>query len=226
MRQQSQAVSVIIPAFEEESTIRSIITVAERHPLVDEVIVVDDGSTDGTADAARTTSAIVIERKENQGKGSAMNAGVRQAKGDVLVFLDADLTGFTASMLTSLIQPVRSGRYDMFTLIRDRYMEPIQSLSNKINIGGERALRRALWSAVPAEERRGFDVELSLNYYASTLGKKVGVLPVPGLDHIVKERKHGFVRGATERMGMLTSMTKTYVKLYLFRGTATVITDA
>ncbi|MEK7218165.1 MAG: glycosyltransferase family 2 protein [Patescibacteria group bacterium] len=217
MREHPRTVSVIIPAFEEELTIRSVITVAERHPLVDEVIVVDDGSTDGTVDAARSTSASVISLPENSGKGSAMEAGVRKATGNILVFLDADLIGFTAPMLTSLIQPVRRGRFDMYTLILDRYPPPIQALSNKINIGGERALTRELWYAVPAEERTGFDVELSLNYYAALLGKRAGALPITGLDHIVKERKHGLVRGMAERMGMLSSIAKTYVKLYLLR---------
>lgn len=82
--------SVLIPAFEEESAIADII--AEIQSLGDwkEVIVVDDGSKDGTADAAAKAGAKVIRHPYNKGNGAAVKTAVRAAVGEFIVLMDAD----------------------------------------------------------------------------------------------------------------------------------------
>jgi glycosyltransferase involved in cell wall biosynthesis len=82
--------SVLIPAFEEESAIADII--AEIQSLGDwkEVIVVDDGSKDGTADAAAKAGAKVIRHPYNKGNGAAVKTAVRAASGEFIVLMDAD----------------------------------------------------------------------------------------------------------------------------------------
>src|SRR5216684_3041492 len=85
-------VSAIIPAYNAEATLARAIDccLAQTHPLY-EIIVVDDGSTDGTADIARRYAEPVrLERKKNGGPSSARNHGARVAQGDWLAFLDAD----------------------------------------------------------------------------------------------------------------------------------------
>lgn len=82
--------SVIIPARNESSTIESVV-LAVRDTLPNaEIIIVDDGSSDNTAELARNAGASVINQLYSMGNGSAIKTGARNAKGDILVFLDAD----------------------------------------------------------------------------------------------------------------------------------------
>ncbi len=101
-------VSVVIPAYNEglniAATVRSI--AANNHLADVEVVVVDDGSTDGTADRAEELDlpGVTVIRQSNQGKPAALNAGIRQAKHDVLVLLDGD-TIFEPGTIGQLVQP-------------------------------------------------------------------------------------------------------------------------
>ncbi|SRR6266568_46567 len=101
-------VSVIVPAFNESAniaaTVRSL--VACEYPWV-EVIVVDDGSTDGTAEivARLRLPGVHVIRQENAGKPAALNTGIRYARGDILVLVDGD-TVFERDALAELVQPL------------------------------------------------------------------------------------------------------------------------
>lgn len=101
-------VSVIVPAYNEAlniaATVRSI--AANNHLAHVEVIVVDDGSTDGTADRAEELGlpGVTVIRQANQGKPAALNTGIRRARHDVLVLLDGD-TIFEPDTIGQLVQP-------------------------------------------------------------------------------------------------------------------------
>ena len=106
------SVSVIIPAHNEAGTIQATIKAALGMPGVTEVVVVDDGSTDGTEELARQAGAtILLRHSRNLGKGAALQTGWRASHGDVLLLLDADL-GSSAAEGTKLLQPVLSGAAD------------------------------------------------------------------------------------------------------------------
>jgi len=213
-----QGISAIVPAYNEEKTILAVVRKLERHPLIDEVIVVNDGSTDGTARKAAKTSAVVINLAQNKGKGEAMAEGVARARFGTLLFVDADLVGLTDNMITMLIRSVESGRYDMFTLVRDRKTETFQMhLSSTYVVGGERALKRTLWDIVPAEDRSGFGVEMALNYYAQKHNMNIGHALAPGLKQVAKERKRGLMRGLTMRAVMFGEVMYAVCKLHVLR---------
>jgi glycosyltransferase involved in cell wall biosynthesis len=83
-------VSVIIPAYNEENTIGDIIRrIRTLHPDY-EIIVINDGSIDGTAEAAETAGATILNHPYNMGNGAAIKNGIRHAKGETLVFMDGD----------------------------------------------------------------------------------------------------------------------------------------
>ncbi len=85
------SVSVVIPAHNEAPTIAEMTRACLANtPAPLEVIVVDDGSTDGTAEAALAAGADVIRLERNQGKGVALQRGIDHARGEILVFIDAD----------------------------------------------------------------------------------------------------------------------------------------
>jgi len=115
-------VAVVIPARDEADRIQATVTAALGIPSVALAIVVDDGSKDGTAAAARQAGAVVTRHARNRGKGAAMETGAaavalldqreQRDRPRHLLFLDADLAG-TASLAGPLIDPVLAGRADM-----------------------------------------------------------------------------------------------------------------
>jgi glucosyl-3-phosphoglycerate synthase len=127
-----RTVSVCIPAHNEASTVGEVVA-AVRLPhvqqlggsgLVDEVLVVDDGSTDGTAEAAASAGARVVRLERRCGKGGAMSAALDAAAGDVLVFLDADVENTTGAFATGLLGPLLADP-DEFALVKAYYERPI-----------------------------------------------------------------------------------------------------
>jgi glycosyltransferase involved in cell wall biosynthesis len=102
-------ISAIIPAYNEEETIARIVEGAKLHS--DEVVVIDDGSTDDTAREARRAGARVVTQ-ENQGVLKAIRRGLQEAEGDVIVTLDAD-GQHNPSDIPRLVKPIREGRADL-----------------------------------------------------------------------------------------------------------------
>ncbi len=209
-------VSAIIPAFNEAKTIRDVIAVVERHPLIDEVIVVDDGSTDGTCEEAKGTSAQVICFPQNQGKASAMSAGVEAARNQLIFFLDADLHGLTPEIIDAIVRPVMTGQYGMFVAIRDRKAYWLNRILRFTPIlGGERVLTKDLWYQVPPAFKKNFQIEIALNFYTKTSGRKMGFAVMPGLTQVIKEKKRGLLLGLYQRILMILDVCWAAARIYL-----------
>lgn len=98
--------TLCLPARDEEATVGRIVDIARG--LVDEVLVVDDGSTDGTAAAAAAAGARVVS-SGGAGKGEAMELGVQEATGDIVAFCDADICNFGTHFVTRLLEPLLAG---------------------------------------------------------------------------------------------------------------------
>lgn len=116
-------ISIIVPAYEEQDrlgdSIRQILAYVERGKLASELIVVDDGSKDNTAEIAETaardfreTETKVIRYETNRGKGYAVKTGLLAALSPVAVFSDADLST-PIEELPKLVEPIQSGEYDI-----------------------------------------------------------------------------------------------------------------
>jgi len=212
-------VSVIIPAFDEAGTVGLCVAAAVRHPLVDEVIVVDDGSRDGTALVAALAGAHVVRLRQNCGKALALDAGVRSAHQDVLLFLDADVTGHTDDTLSRMIQPVIDRRYEMYVGVRARRTVLLNRLLRVFPIiGGERALTRQLWEAVPNVQKHGFQIEIAMNYTSKRFARGMGFELIPGTAHHTKEQKYGFWIGFWRRQCMVADVVAISVRLYVIGG--------
>ena len=102
-------ISVCITARNEASTVAGVVSpvvAALDEHLVEEVIVVDDGSSDGTGAIAEAFGAHVVRRDGRPGKGAAMAEALRVATGDIVVFLDADVANFGLDFVTGLVEPL------------------------------------------------------------------------------------------------------------------------
>jgi glycosyltransferase involved in cell wall biosynthesis len=186
-------VSVIIPAYNEADRIADTVRAVKTIPQVDEMIVVDDGSSDNTAEVASLDGVRVIRQPQNRGKGEALTAGVAAAAGDVLMFLDADL-GETAQHAGALLEPVLKGELDMTIAVlppaqrkggagfvlraAQEGIKQATGFEATAPLSGQRALTRDLMNRIGKIES-GFGVEVALTIDALQAGARVGEVPVP-----------------------------------------------
>lgn len=114
-------VTVVLPAFNESENIGHAIEEFKKQKSVDEIIVIDNNSTDNTPEIAKKKNAIVI-RETKQGYGNALRRGLREAKGDYIVLSEPDGT-FSADDLSRLLNPIKN--YDMVagTRTNKKYIE-------------------------------------------------------------------------------------------------------
>jgi len=213
-------VSAIIPAHDESPTICGVIRPLLGHLLIDEIIVVDDGSMDDTADRARSMGVTVISLPSNRGKASAMSRGVRAARNEIVFFADADIIGLTPETVTRIVTAVTSREYGMYVGIRGRKTYWANRLLRFTPIlGGERALTKTLWNRVPRTYKKNFQIEIALNFFAKYLGQSMGFTVVHGLSQIIKEKKRGFWLGLWQRLLMIYDVVligwRIYVVLHL-----------
>jgi glycosyltransferase involved in cell wall biosynthesis len=108
-------VSFIVPAFNEEATLDEVLERVHALPFDKQVIVVDDGSTDRTAEIASRwaeQNGVVLVSQPNQGKGAAVRAGIGHVAGDIVVIQDADLE-YDPVEVPALIEPIERGAADV-----------------------------------------------------------------------------------------------------------------
>ena len=199
-------IAAIIPAYNEEKTIANVIKATKQSRFLDEIIVVDDGSIDGTKKIAQDLGIKVISNPKNLGKGKALIKGVEITNADILLFLDADLVKLTKEHLTMLLEPVIKGKVDMTVGAIDRKM-----FGNFLNewfrktespFSGMRAIKRSFWDRIPNNYKKKFYVESAITYFAKRDNIKVQPFVLEGVRHIVKEKKMGFWQGTKARWKM------------------------
>jgi glycosyltransferase involved in cell wall biosynthesis len=184
-------IAAIIPAFNEERTIGDVVGAARRCSLVDDVIVVSDGSRDATVRAARRHGARVIELSENLGKGGAIAAGLESTPANIILLLDGDLVGLTTRHIEDLLAPVLAGT--AVVSIGKIKRDLIQVLFP--NFSGQRALMREVLEAIPNLENTGFGIEAVLSQHVKASGLRTCTVELGHLSHVLKQEKHGFLRG-------------------------------
>jgi glycosyltransferase involved in cell wall biosynthesis len=210
--------AAVIPAWNEARTVGAVVYAALDAPHVDEVIVVDNASTDGTAAVAAAHGARVV-REATPGKGEALRAGVTATGADIVVFLDADLVGLRPDHIAWLVSTVRDGDADMACGLFDR-----GPLANRIFLEGlpvltgQRALRRELFERLDLDDIRGYRVEAALNSLVArdALVRRDRVLD--GLWHRTKEEKLANpVVGFATKLLMLGTACWSYARFALAR---------
>ncbi len=185
-------VSIIIPAYNEASRILRTLRTIRLYIPHHELIVVDDGSSDETMELASEQADLVIRLPENRGKGIALQTGWKQATGDIILMLDADLCE-TARFGHQLIDPILSGHCDMsvaqlpqpakragFGMAKGLARTGIRMLTGFTTaapLSGQRAIRREALNYVRNLDR-GFGVEVGLTVDILRAGFRVQEVPI------------------------------------------------
>ncbi|MDQ3023875.1 MAG: glycosyltransferase family 2 protein, partial [bacterium] len=211
-------VSVVVPAFNEADVILDTLARLVEHleTLADrfrwEIVVVDDGSSDGTGRVAELAGARVVRHPVNRGKAAGMYSGMLATVSPVVCFLDADLLNITPQHLGALCDPIVNGaaKSQLATFTGGR---AATTLAQRIApyISGQRCLRRELlldftdWNC-------GFGIETALNAYLAQRGIEQVIVPWHGAAQVMKEEKRGLLRGFHSRLGMYRDIMRSWAK--------------
>lgn len=186
------SLTCLIPAWNEAARIGAVLGAVSGHPMVTRVLVIDDGSTDGTGDIARAAGVDVLRTPGNLGKTRALAMGLGTVEGGLVLLLDADLTGLRADDVARLARPVIAGRAGASLSLRGNAPRTWRLIGLDY-ITGERVLPHALLAphlqSFGALPRFGFEV--FLNRLLIARGDPVAVVPWPEVASPSKAAKRG-----------------------------------
>ena len=205
----------MIPAYNEGHRIDVAIRAVLEAALVNEVIVVSDGSADNTVAVARQFEGVrVVELPFNVGKGGAMCAGVAHTDADIIAFIDADLVGLRPNHVDQIIRPLLNGHCDMCIGVfrGGKFWSDTGQVITPF-LSGQRAMYRRLFEAVPFLPEIRMGAEVTITTYAKRLKATVLKVVLRGVSNTHKERKLGFVKGATARAKMYREIAQAVVKV-------------
>lgn len=213
-------VVVVVPAYNEERFIGSVVLKLKRYPV--EVLVVDDGSSDGTGEIAKAGGATVISQSENQGKGIALNAGFAAARSlnpDAIVVIDGDGQHLPEELMR-IVRPILDGQADIAigsrylrntsnTPLRRRWGHKLINLASNFTSGvnvsdsqsGYRAFSRKAYENLNFQSS-GFSVESEMQFLAKEHDLRVMDVPIT-IRYTDKAKRSAVQQGLTVLNGIL-----------------------
>jgi len=214
-----EKVAAVVPAFNEEKNIGSVLKVLLLSKKLNEIIVVDDGSKDNTAQVAESFGIRVIKLEKNLGKAKAMRKGVESTNAEIIAFFDADLIGLNENHINCLIDPVLKGEAIMTEGIRDRWWG-LPKLIDKLfpvtfAISGERVIRKFVLMNIPQKYIHNMTDGIVMNYYCKVNHLPVKFIPLKGLNIIIKENKMGIIKAFISRINMVMEFIKIRIMILL-----------
>lgn len=210
-------ISCVIAAYNEEKGIGTVLKAAVGHPLLKEVIVVDDGSRDRTSEiVAQFPSVKLIRHPKNKGKSVTVADGIDAATGEYICALDADLIGITPDSIRRLIAPVIAAQADISISLRENcpwFYRPI----HLDFLSGERVYKKTFMEPHLAELRAlpNFGLEVFMNRLIIKQKMRLAIVYLPGVISPLKYHKEGIWAGVKGDIGMAHDILKT-VSLYEF----------
>jgi glycosyltransferase involved in cell wall biosynthesis len=191
--------SVVIPVYNEAGTIHEILGRVLAEPTEKEVIVIDDGSTDGTREILRAEArprVVVLFQERNRGKGAALRAGFEKVTGDVVLVQDADLE-YDPSDYPRLLKPILDGRADVvygsrfggethrvllfWHYVGNRFLTTLSNMFTNLNLSDMETCYKAfrvsvLKRLVLRSDRFGFEPEFTAK--VARLGCRIYEVPI------------------------------------------------
>jgi glycosyltransferase involved in cell wall biosynthesis len=219
---EKSTISVVIPAYNEEETMKMTLVTLNRCSWVNELIVVDDGSTDRTASIAEKYCDQVIRINQNKGKAYALKEGWKIVQGDIIVTLDADL-GMTAREGERLVEKLNIDGLDCviarlplqkksgFGLMKHRAQKLIFSRTGKwfdSPLSGQRAIRRNWLPILLERDYVGFGVEMAMTVDLLRAGANVDEVDVSFFHRATGKDFGGFLHRGRQWLDMEKTLRK------------------
>jgi LmbE family N-acetylglucosaminyl deacetylase/glycosyltransferase involved in cell wall biosynthesis len=213
---QQPRISAIIPARDEAGRIGVVLAILTQVNLLNEIVVVDDGSSDLTSSEVRQAAISdarikLIQHSTNRGKGQAIFSGRAATQAEIILLLDADLSGLTPEKVLELINPVINGQADMTVgLFRDgKWWTDIPHIMTPW-LTGQRCLITQMIDELPLEAAQGYGFETVLTISARHNKHRTKRVYLRGVSHPVNEVHRGLLTGFKNRLKMYRQIIRAW----------------
>lgn len=214
---EAKRVSALLPAYNEAAGLCRVLDVVHRVDRIDELVIVDDGSRDGTGDLAEdwardVSCAEVLHHERNEGKGSAIATALAAARGEVILMLDTDLRELTPRHVEALLDPVLNGEADM-TIGLFRSGRWNTDFAHRVTpwLSGQRCLHRRLFGQINPAAAEGYGLETALTVAAGQYDWRVATVPLDGVHHPPSESHRGLFAGIFNRGRMYAQIARAWL---------------
>lgn len=197
----SLLVSCLIPAYNEGANIGRVLEVVQKLSFLDEIIILDDGSLDNTAEVVqqyqrKNNTVKLLTSPVNCGKTVAIQRGVNDCRGDIVVILDSDLINLKPDNVFKLVSAIKDEAYDLVILDRAGDRKVIWGWTDCARFfGGERAFRKKDFLQIEFPARGGFLLEIIMNLDFIRRKKKIKTIFCDNLFTLHDHHKKGFRKG-------------------------------
>lgn len=202
------SIAAVIPAFNEAGGIHKVLAALQQVPCLGEIIVVDDGSEDGTGQIVEQYALLdkrikLLTLEHNSGKGAAFFTGCELTQAELILMLDADLNNLKPEHVMALIDPVLAGKDDMaIGIFRGGSWRTDFSHWTTPWLSGQRCLLHRLLGRLPQDIARGYGLETVLTLIARQEHWSYHYYPWRGVSHPPSEFHRGFKKGIANRTRM------------------------
>lgn len=205
----SLGISCVVPVYNEKERVIEVLRVLTAHPMIDEVIVVNDGSTDGSAEVLDGVAGIrFISYEKNMGKSHAVMLGIQAAKNPLILTVDSDLQGLAEEDITALVRPVMDGEVKFAMTLRKNSLG-IFKLFGCDFVSGERIFSRDLIPDITVLDKLSpFGLEVFMNDLIVKKGLKIRVIKWKNVITPRKSVKYGFWKGVKGDLKMVGQIVR------------------
>ena len=189
-------ISCIVPVYNEASRVGAVLDVLVGHELIDEVIVVNDGSTDDSKEILKSRKGIkLVSYKKNRGKSHAIRIGLEEAGNEWIMTMDSDLKGLNRGNIEDLILPIKNNKTDFAMTLRKNSLGIFKFFKLDF-VSGERIFKKSIIKNLnDLEKLPGFGLEVFLNKIIVKNKMKFVVVNWPNVITPRKSVKFGFWAG-------------------------------
>ena len=209
-RKKVNNISCVVPVYNEGKRIENVLKVLQNHPLIDELIVINDGSTDNSEKVIKKFKNIkFVSYKKNKGKAYAVMRGIKASHNDFLMFIDADLIGLNKKNISDLIKPVKNKEADVSISLRKN--APIHFRLIGIDfISGERVIPKEVFKK-PEELLKipGWGLESYMNSIIIKNKYRIKIVLWKNVESPYPQSKYGFFSGSKIFFKMMSQIFNT-----------------
>jgi glycosyltransferase involved in cell wall biosynthesis len=197
----------IIPFYNEEDRVLQVLEVVTQITGITQIICIDDGSTDNTSEQIRADwpQVTLVRLPFNQGKAAAIREGVRLAKNETILLMDADLQSINKTEVEQAIQALAHHNLDMLILRRINAPWFVKFDRGDTLLSGERLVKKQDLVHILNQEVNHYQVELAINLYMQKHKRNVRWMPWSATN-TYKAKKMGLVKGYQKEFKMFTDI--------------------